>query len=164
MNHLDASPNPDYATWREANQYSISPSRTPASLASAEGRGMSGNLPLIVVADDNPDILHLVERRLSKRGYEVVTASDGLRALDLIRERHPDAVVLDWLMPEMQGPEVCSLLKEDHATEGIPVVLLTAKASESDVSTGFERGADEYLTKPFEIEELDQTLRRLLST
>lgn len=124
---------------------------------------MDEEKPLIVVADDNPDILKLVQKRLGKRGYEVATATDGRAALDLIRERHPDAVVLDWLMPEMQGPEVCSMLKEDAATESIPVVILTAKASESDITTGFERGADEYLTKPFEIEELDQTLRRLLA-
>ncbi|MFP5352377.1 MAG: PleD family two-component system response regulator [Actinomycetota bacterium] len=125
---------------------------------------MNESGPLIVVVDDNPDILQLINTRLSKRGYDVLTATDGRQALDLIRQRRPDAVVLDWFMPEMQGPEVCSALKEDTDTGDIPIILLTAKASESDVSTGFERGADEYLTKPFEIEELDQTLRRLLSS
>lgn len=120
--------------------------------------------PLIVIADDHPDILELVQRRLSKRGYEVSTATNGRDALDLIRSTSPAAVVLDWLMPQMKGPEVCAALRSDPSTEAIPVVMLTAKASEADVITGFECGADEYLTKPFGIDELDQALKRLLSS
>ncbi|MFN2389838.1 MAG: response regulator transcription factor [Actinomycetota bacterium] len=125
---------------------------------------MNHSKPVIVIADDNPDILRLVQLRLSKRGYEVMTAADGPSALELVRSHLPQAVVLDWLMPGMQGPGVCAQLKQDALTEAIPVVMLTAKASESDIVSGFERGADEYLTKPFEIEELDQILKRLLAT
>lgn len=117
--------------------------------------------PLIVLADDNPDILKLVTARLGKRGYEIASAEDGQTALDLIRERRPAAAVLDWVMPRMSGEQVCAAVKGDDATASIPVILLTAQASEDHVMTGFSLGADEYLTKPFDIEELDDALRRL---
>jgi len=119
---------------------------------------------LIVVAEDNLDLLNLISSRLTKRGYEVATAADGWTALEVIRARRPAAAVLDWVMPVVQGNEVCAELKADPATAGIPVVLLTARASEKDVARGFEGGADEYLTKPFDIEELEGMLRRLIRT
>lgn len=118
--------------------------------------------PVVLVADDNPDILRLVERRLSKRGYAVVTAADGRQALQAILDRRPDAVILDWLMPGIQGKELCRHLKANPATRAVPVVLLTARAAETDVTAGFESGADDYVTKPFDVDELDDTLRRLL--
>jgi DNA-binding response OmpR family regulator len=117
---------------------------------------------LVVVADSNADLLELVTRELSERGYEVATAMDGQQALEMIRARRPAAAVLDWVMPVLQGPKVCSLLKADPVTAGIPVVLLTARVSEQDIAAGFEEGADEYLTKPFAVDELDETLRRLI--
>lgn len=120
-------------------------------------------LPLVVVADDNADIRHLVDRRLSKRGYRVVTAADGEEALTRVRELGPQAVVLDWMMPVVQGPDVVSRLRADPATAGLPIVMLTARAAEADVATGFECGADDYLTKPFDVAELDQVIRRLLA-
>lgn len=116
----------------------------------------------VVVADDNVDILKLLRIRLSKRGYDVRTATDGREALDAVRADPPAAVVLDWMMPLLSGPEVCAELKRDPVTAGIPVVLLTARATDSDLATGEASGADAYLTKPFEIEELDETLRRLI--
>jgi DNA-binding response OmpR family regulator len=119
--------------------------------------------PLIVVADDNEDILRLLSARLAKRGYDVVTATDGLQALEAVRQHSPQAVVLDWVMPEVQGVEVCSRLKSDAETAAIPVVMLTARGAEKDVALGFTEGADEYLTKPFDIDELDLLLRRLIS-
>lgn len=118
--------------------------------------------PRIVVAEDNPDLLRLVERRLKRRGYEVLTAVDGVEALRLIRSERPDAVVLDWVMPEMQGHHVCQAIKQDEELASIPVLMLTARATEADVVGGFEHGADDFLTKPFDIEELDQRLRQLL--
>ncbi|MDP9458439.1 MAG: response regulator [Actinobacteria bacterium] len=118
--------------------------------------------PLIVVADDDQDILNLVGKRLAKRGYHVVTATDGQQALELIRSRRPAAAILDWMMPVLQGPEVCSRLKDDPSTEGVPVVLLTAKVSDIDIEKGFRVGADDYITKPFDIVELDMTLKRLI--
>ncbi len=118
--------------------------------------------PLIVVADDDQDILNLVSKRLAKRGYHVVTATDGQQALELIRARRPAAAILDWMMPVLQGPEVCSRIKGDPSTEEVPVVLLTAKVSDVDIEKGFRVGADDYITKPFDITELDMTLKRLI--
>jgi len=117
----------------------------------------------LVVADDDSDILRLLERRLSRRGYTVVTAANGRAALDAVRRTRPDAVVLDRLMPAMSGEEVCAALKADERTAAIPVVLLSAQASEREIVEGFGVGADDYLTKPFDLEELDERLRRLVA-
>jgi DNA-binding response OmpR family regulator len=117
----------------------------------------------LVVADDDSDILRLLERRLSRRGYTVVTAANGRAALDAVRRTRPDAVVLDRLMPVMSGEEVCAALKADERTAAIPVVLLSAQASEREIVEGFGVGADDYLTKPFDLEELDERLRRLVA-
>jgi DNA-binding response OmpR family regulator len=117
----------------------------------------------IVVADDDPDVLRLLERRLTRRGYDVVTAADGRAALEAARRTLPDAVVLDSVMPAMTGGDACAALKADERTASIPVVLLSAHAAERDIVAGFDRGADEYLTKPFDIEELDETLQRLVA-
>lgn len=120
-------------------------------------------MPLIIVADDDQDILNLVSKRLAKRGYSVVTATNGQQALELVRSRHPAAAILDWMMPVLQGHEVCLRIKEDPSTEKVPVVLLTAKVSDIDIEKGFRSGADDYITKPFDIAELDMTLKRLIS-
>jgi CheY-like chemotaxis protein len=117
----------------------------------------------IVVADDDPDVLRLLARRLGRRGYVVRTAVNGRAALDEVRRRHPDAVVLDNVMPGMTGGEACAALKADAGTAAIPVVLLSAHAGERDVRAGLDSGAEEYLTKPFDINELDETLRRLVA-
>jgi DNA-binding response OmpR family regulator len=117
----------------------------------------------LVVADDDPDILRLLERRLSRRGYEVVVAAGGRAALDAVLRTDPDAVVLDRLMPDMSGEEVCAALKADGRTAAIPVILLSAQASEREIVEGFGAGADEYLTKPFDLDELDERVRRLVA-
>jgi DNA-binding response OmpR family regulator len=117
----------------------------------------------LVVADDEPDILRLLERRLSRRGYAVVTAADGRAALDAVRRMTPNAVVLDRLMPGMSGEEVCAALKADERTAGIPVVLVSAQASEQEIVQGFDSGADDYLTKPIDLDALDERLRRLVA-
>lgn len=116
----------------------------------------------IVVADDNVDILNLVSKRLTRRGFEVETATDGQEALDLVRSSLPDAVVLDWVMPVIQGHEVCAQLKAQQATSEIPIVMLTARASDDDVNLGMQLGADAYMTKPFDIDELAETIRQLV--
>jgi DNA-binding response OmpR family regulator len=117
----------------------------------------------IVVADDDPDVLRLVARRLARRGYVVHTAANGRAALEEVRRTRPDAVVLDSVMPEMTGGEACADLKADADTARIPIVLLSAQAAEGDIVSGFEAGAQDYLTKPFDIDELDETLRRLVA-
>jgi len=118
--------------------------------------------PAIVVADDDADVLRLIERRLSRRGYRVVTAVDGAEALDAVTRSRPVAVVLDWLMPALSGSQACRALKADPETAHIPVILLTAKAADADLAEGMAAGADGYLTKPFEIQELDALLQRLI--
>jgi DNA-binding response OmpR family regulator len=117
----------------------------------------------IVVADDDPDILRLLERRLSRRGYAVATATDGVAALDAVRSTAPNAVVLDRVLPGLSGEDVCVALKADERTEAIPVILLSAHASEREIVEGFGAGADDYLTKPFDLDELDERLRRLIA-
>jgi DNA-binding response OmpR family regulator len=119
---------------------------------------------LIVVAEGNAVVRELISRGLSERGYEVATASDGRAALEAIRARRPAAAVLDWILPGLQGPRACARLKADPETADIPVVLLTARADEEDIAAGFEEGADDYLTKPFAIDELDEMLRRLIAS
>jgi DNA-binding response OmpR family regulator len=117
----------------------------------------------IVVADDDPDILRLLEQRLSRRGYAVATATDGVAALDEVRSTAPDAVVLDRVLPTLSGEEVCAALKADERTAAIPVILLSAHASEREIVEGFGAGADDYVTKPFDLDELDERLRRLVA-
>jgi DNA-binding response OmpR family regulator len=116
----------------------------------------------ILVADDDEDILNLIVRRLTRRGWDVVGASDGAEALAVARDVHPAVAVLDWMMPGMTGPEVCEELKRDGATASIPVVLVTARTSGGDMATALGHGADAYVTKPFDIQELDGVLHRLV--
>jgi DNA-binding response OmpR family regulator len=118
--------------------------------------------PLILIADDDPDILELVAFRLERAGYEIVRAADGEEALQLVSERLPDLAVLDVMMPKLTGYEVTRCIREDEATNGIPVILLTARVQEADVERGFEAGADDYLKKPFSPEELRARVQAIL--
>ena len=118
---------------------------------------------LIVVAEDDAATLKVISTQLERRGYEVVTATDGRQAMEAVRRHEPAAVVLDWLMPVMQGIDVCARLKSDPKTAGIPVLLLTSRVSELDVEEGFRRSADEYITKPFDVAEVDQAIKRLIT-
>jgi two-component system, OmpR family, phosphate regulon response regulator PhoB len=117
----------------------------------------------VLVADDDDDIRMLMRLRLTRRGYDVSEASDGLVALAKIRSAVPDAAVLDWVMPGLTGPDLCETLRADPATAGMGLVLLTARATDADIAAGRAAGADEYLTKPFEIEALDAALQRALA-
>ena len=119
-------------------------------------------LPLVLAADDDPLIRELIQFRLERSGYEVVTAEDGDEALRLARERHPDLVVLDVMMPGLNGYEVTRSLRADEETKRIPVILLTARVQEADVAQGFDAGADDYLTKPFSPQELRARVQAIL--
>ena len=123
---------------------------------------MSTNCRLVLVADDDGDILALVKTVLERSGHEVMTAGDGVEALALARERRPDLAVLDISMPELDGLEVLRRLRADDATSELPVVLLSARAQESDVELGFAAGASAYLRKPFSPHELSDRVGRLL--
>ena len=117
----------------------------------------------VLICDDDPVILRLHEVNLELEGYEVVaTASDGKEALDKIAELRPDLVILDIMMPKMDGLEVCRHLKADPALAKIPVVLLSARAQDLDVREGLDIGADAYLTKPFDPVELLEVVGRLV--
>ncbi|MBJ7354172.1 MAG: response regulator [Thermoleophilaceae bacterium] len=120
------------------------------------------NRPCVLVADDNADIRDLLATRLNTRGFKVVVAADGQAALELALTEHPDIALLDWVMPIIQGHELCVKLKTDERTADIPVVMLTARGEEADRLLGLDLGADAYLVKPFDIDELVGTLKRLI--
>jgi two-component system phosphate regulon response regulator PhoB len=116
----------------------------------------------ILIVDDEPDAVELVAFNLKEAGYEVATAVNGEEALRQTRARLPDLIVLDLMLPEIDGLEVCKLLRRDPQTSGIPIVMLTAKAAEIDRVLGLELGADDYVTKPFSPRELVLRIKRLL--
>lgn len=109
---------------------------------------------VVLVVEDERDILDVVEFNLRQAGYDVLKAQDGLEGLRLAQEKHPDLLVLDLLLPGLDGKEVCRRLKRGEVTSALPVLMLTALASETDRVIGFEIGADDYLTKPFSPREL----------
>jgi CheY-like chemotaxis protein len=120
--------------------------------------------PLVLCADDDRDILALLALRLERAGYRVAQAVDGEQALVLARELHPDVLVLDVMMPRMTGTEVLAALRADESTAGLRVVLLSARAQETDIERGLEAGADAYLAKPFQAPELLEVVARLVGT
>jgi DNA-binding response OmpR family regulator len=117
--------------------------------------------PVVLVADDDDDILLLVTTRLRRDGFDVIQARDGDEALDLALERRPDIAVLDIGMPGLDGLEVVRAIRANDATKDMRVLLLTAKAQESDVRRGFDAGADAYVKKPFSPTELSTRVREL---
>lgn len=116
----------------------------------------------ILVVDDEPDAVELIEFNLKAAGYDVVSANDGEEALKKARMTAPDLIVLDLMLPEVDGMEVCKLLRRDQKTSAIPVVMVTARAGEIDRVLGLELGADDYITKPFSPRELVLRIKRLL--
>jgi len=103
----------------------------------------------ILVVDDENYILHILDFSLGAEGYEVITAEDGEEAVRKCREEKPDLVVLDVMMPKMDGFEACRTIKRDSETADTPVILLSAKSRDVDQKQGYEAGADDYITKPF---------------
>ena len=118
----------------------------------------------ILAVDDERHIVRLVEVNLQRAGYEVVTAYDGKEALEKVKSENPDLVVLDVMMPYMDGFEVLQNLKKNPATRDIPVIMLTAKAQDADVFRGWQSGVDCYLTKPFNPRELTAFVKRILES
>lgn len=116
----------------------------------------------ILVVDDEPDALELIEFNLKAAGYDVVTAADGTEALKKARVVAPDLILLDLMLPEVDGLEVCKIVRRDASTTGIPIIMLTAKAAEIDRILGLELGADDYMTKPFSPRELILRVKNLL--
>lgn len=116
----------------------------------------------ILIVDDEEDVLELVRYNLERSGYHVVTAASGEQALAMTKKQPPDLIVLDLMLPGIDGLEVCKKLKNDVKTEAIPIIMLTAKGEEADIVTGLELGADDYVTKPFSPKVLIARIRRLL--
>jgi len=116
----------------------------------------------ILIVEDDPDIAELVARYLDKAGFITERMASGREALQTITERPPDLVVLDLMLPHLDGLEVCRLLRAHDATSGVPVIMLTARGEESERIVGLELGADDYLPKPFNPRELLARIRALM--
>jgi two-component system phosphate regulon response regulator PhoB len=116
----------------------------------------------ILIIEDEKDILELVAYNLGKEGYDVKTAANGEDGLDSARSRLPNLIILDLLLPGIEGLEVCRILKHDPKTQHIPIVILTAKGEDADVVTGLELGAEDYVTKPFSPRVLLARIRAVL--
>lgn len=156
---------------REAFHFSDASNSIPPCNLLVTIRSLSGLAPCdmqcrvkakILVVDDEPEALELVEFNLKKAGYDVVTAADGVAALGQARSALPSLIVLDLMLPEIEGFEVCKMLRRDPATTAIPIIMLTAKAGEIDRVLGLELGADDYVTKPFSPRELVLRIRKIL--
>ena len=118
----------------------------------------------ILACDDEKHIVRLVQVNLERAGYEVITAGDGKEALQKVEEETPDLVVLDVMMPYMDGFEVLQSMRRNPATRDIPVIMLTAKAQDADVFKGWQSGVDCYLTKPFNPMELIAFVKRIFKS
>jgi phosphate regulon transcriptional regulator PhoB len=116
----------------------------------------------ILIVEDEKDIIKMLEYNLKKEGFKILSAYNGEDALGLANRDHPDLIILDLMLPGMDGLEVCKTLKSDNKTASIPVIMLTAKSQESDKIIGLELGADDYMTKPFSPRELIARIKAVL--
>ena len=118
--------------------------------------------PYILVVDDEAALLTLVRYNLEKGGFEVGEAVDGEEAMLMIRERRPDLILLDWMLPRLSGIEVCRRVRHQADTQNLPIIMLTARGEESDRVRGLDYGADDYIVKPFSPSELVARVRAVL--
>ncbi len=117
----------------------------------------------ILLVEDEEEIVELLKIRFLNGGYELLTAGDGEEGLRLAREEKPDLIILDLMLPKIDGFRVCRMLKFDNRFKSIPVIILTGRAEEKDRELGSSVGADAYITKPFEWEELSKTIKGLIN-
>lgn len=118
----------------------------------------------ILIVDDEPQMVDMLSMRLETSGYDIITAADGQAGLDKARKEKPDLIILDLMLPKMDGYKVCGLLKKDARFARIPIVIFTAKAQKEDMDIGKEVGADAYITKPFDAQALTLKIAELLKT
>jgi two-component system phosphate regulon response regulator PhoB len=119
-------------------------------------------MPLVLVVEDEAAIATMLRYNLEKQGYRVAEASDGQEALTRIQEQQPDIVLLDWMLPVMSGIEVCRQIRRKPATRDLPIIMVTARTEDQDAVRGLNTGADDYITKPFNIDALLARMRALL--
>ena len=122
----------------------------------------AGTAKKILIVEDEKEILDLVKMYLEKEGYRTCAALNGVDGLRQVKSEHPDLIILDLMLAEMDGLEVCKRIRTDPHTAMTPIIMLTAKAEESDMIVGLELGADDYVTKPFSLEELVARIRTIL--
>jgi len=118
----------------------------------------------ILIIDDEKDLLKLLQYNLEKEGYEPILSDNGLKGIELAKSKKPDLIILDLMLPQIDGFEICRLLKSSEETRDIPVVMLTAKSSEVDQVVGLEMGAVDYLTKPFSVKVLLVRIKNILKS
>ncbi|HEX9578557.1 MAG TPA: response regulator [Myxococcales bacterium] len=118
--------------------------------------------PRILIVEDEPDIVQVLEFALRQAGFETVSARDAENAFARIREKPPDAVLLDLMLPDLPGTEICRQLKSSAKTRALPIIMLTARGDEVDRIVGFELGADDYITKPFSVREVVLRIKAIL--
>ena len=116
----------------------------------------------ILLVDDEPSIVKMVGKRLEVEGFDVLTAGDGQEGLRRAQADAPDVIILDLMLPKLNGYEVCTMLKQDTRYQNIPIVMFSAKAQDKDEKLGLECGADGYIRKPFKAQELLEKIRSLL--
>lgn len=116
----------------------------------------------ILIVDDETNIVELIKFNLENAGYKTIVANDGLQAVNLAKEEQPKLILLDLMLPKMDGYEVCKEIRKDNLTANIPIIMLTAKGEELDKILGLELGADDYLTKPFSVRELTARVKAIL--
>ena len=129
---------------------------------SPQGAPVRERLGRVLVLEDEQDVAELIRYNLAKEGYDVVVSANGAEALRLAREHHPDVILLDIMIPQLNGWEVCRRLKQDPALAPIPVIMVTGRVEEGDKVLGFELGADDYVTKPFSPRELVARIRAVV--
>lgn len=117
----------------------------------------------VVLAEDDLDIQLVARLALKRAGFIVRVVNNGQEALDAVKEQAPDVILLDWMMPELDGPETCRRLKADPSTSSIPIVFLTAKSQEAEIQRGLSLGAAGYVTKPFDALSLGQTVKDIVA-
>ena len=123
---------------------------------------MENSKKQILIIEDEPDIQELLSFNLDKNGYKVFSASNGEKGLEVARKEHPDLILLDLMLPGINGLDVCRIIKSDQDTSGISIIMLTALGQEEDIIKGLETGADDYVTKPFSLQVLEARIKSVL--
>ena len=119
-------------------------------------------MPKIIIVEDEDDIVTLLQYNLEREGFSVVSETNGGRALDVVASEHPDLILLDWMLLEKSGIDICRSIRKSNDLRNIPIIMLTARGEEADKIEGLSIGADDYMTKPFSIPELIARIRALL--